>query len=93
MTNTGISRRTALATLGASAALASLPASAQARIEFKLGNAGGPTTISNKFNIALFEAFEKRTNGAVKTQIFAGTLGGEQRLLEGMSLGTLDYRQ
>lgn len=90
MTNTGISRRAALATLGASAALGSLSASAQARIEFKLGNAGGPTTISNKFNIALFEAFEKRTNGAVKTQIFAGTLGGEQRLLEGMSLGTLD---
>lgn len=87
---TTITRRATLAALGATAALGPVAASAQARMELKLGNAGGPTTISNKFNIALFEAVEKRTNGAIKTQIFAGTLGGEQRLLEGMSLGTLD---
>jgi len=87
-----ISRRGFAAGTAAAAALAALPAGAraQARIEFKYGNAGNAQTISNKFNERLFQVIEQRTNGGIKVQIFAGTLGGEQALLNGMALGTID---
>jgi TRAP-type C4-dicarboxylate transport system substrate-binding protein len=67
------------------------PAFAQdAKIAIKYGNAGNDQTLSNRFNAKLAKLVEERSGGTITTQIFAGTLGGEQRLIEGMSLGTLD---
>jgi TRAP-type transport system periplasmic protein len=85
-------RRNILAGAAAGGLIANAPgALAQGRtINLKFGNAGNPQTISNRFNVKLWEEVAKRTNGAIKVEIFAGTLGGEQRLLEGMALGTID---
>lgn len=85
-----LTRRTFTAGAAAAAALAPGLAQAQSGMEFKYGNAGNDQTISNKFNAKLAQVIEQRTNGAVKTKIFAGTLGGEKALIEGMSLGTID---
>ena len=64
---------------------------ALAQFDFPVGDiAGNAQTISNQFNVKLWEEVAKRTNGGIKVEIFAGTLGGEQRLLEGMALGTID---
>ena len=89
---TSINRRDLLAAGAAGGLAAYAPgALAQGRtVNLKFGNAGNIQTISNRFNVRLWEEVAKRTNGAVKTEIFAGTLGGEQRLLEGMALGTID---
>ena len=86
-----ITRRSALAGFGAAGALAGAgAASAQGKVELKYGNAGNEQTNSNRFNKKLFDLVSQRTNGTLTVQIFAGTLGGEQRLLEGMALGTID---
>lgn len=87
-----ITRRSFAAGTAAAAALATLPggARAQAGMQLKYGNAGALDTISNNFNKKLWQAVEQKTNGAIKTQIFAGTLGGEKALIEGMALGTID---
>lgn len=89
---THASRRTILGGLAATglAATATGAAAQNRTVNLKFGNAGNPQTISNRFNVKLWEAVSQRTGGAVKTEIFAGTLGGEQRLLEGMALGTID---
>jgi TRAP-type transport system periplasmic protein len=85
-------RRNILAAAAAGGLVANAPgALAQGRtINLKFGNAGNAQTISNRFNVKLWEEVAKRTNNAIKVEIFAGTLGGEQRLLEGMALGTID---
>ncbi len=85
-----ITRRAALGGLGAAGALVASRAGAQAKVELKYGNAGNEQTTSNRFNKKLFDLVAQRTNGSLTVQIFAGTLGGEQRLLEGMALGTID---
>ena len=87
-----VSRRSVLAsTAAAGVAGHGLAASAQGRVvNLKFGNAGNAQTISNQFNVKLWNEVAKRTNGGIKVEIFAGTLGGEQRLLEGMALGTID---
>ena len=59
-------------------------------VNLKYGNAGNAQTISNRFNQSSAEAVAQRTNNPIKVEIFAGTLGGEQRLIEGMALGTID---
>lgn len=89
---TSINRRNLLAAGAAGGLAAYAPgALAQGRtVNLKFGNAGNAQTISNRFNVKLWEEVAKRTNGAIKVEIFAGTLGGEQRLLEGMALGTID---
>lgn len=78
------------ASAAAVAAAAPFGASAQARFQLKYGNAGNAQTISNRFNQRLAEELARRTNNAVTMEIFAGTLGGEQRLIEGMALGLID---
>ena len=86
-----ITRRASLAGGGAAAALVGTRAGAQAKIELKYGNAGAEQTTSNRFNKKLFDTVAQRTGGSLAVQMFtAGTLGGEQRLLEGMALGTID---
>jgi TRAP-type C4-dicarboxylate transport system substrate-binding protein len=89
---TSINRRDLLAAGAAGGLAAYAPgALAQGRtVNLKFGNAGNPQTISNRFNVKLWEEVAKRTNNGIKVEIFAGTLGGEQRLLEGMALGTID---
>ncbi len=92
MTKLSISRRRLGAGLGAIAAASILPSrsDAQAVINLKYGNAGNAQTISNIFNQRFFQVLAERTNNAIRVEIFAGTLGGEQRLLESMALGTID---
>lgn len=90
---TRITRRTFAIGAGLAAAstlAAPLPLRAQGRIELKYGNAGNPQTLSNVFNAKLAETIAQRTNNGVGIQIFAGTLGNEQRLVEGMALGLID---
>ena len=89
---TTINRRNLLAAGAAGGLAAYAPgALAQGRtVNLKFGNAGNAQTISNQFNVKLWNEVAKRTNNAIKVEIFAGTLGGEQRLLEGMALGTID---
>ncbi len=65
-------------------------ASAQQTITLKYGNAGNAQTLSNRFNQRWSEVVAQRTNNTVRVQIFAGTLGGEQQLIESMALGTID---
>ncbi len=86
------SRRTLLGGLAATGlSTAATRAGAQGRtVTLKFGNAGNAQTISNRFNVKLWDVVSQRTNGSMKVEIFAGTLGGEQRLLEGMALGTID---
>ena len=73
------------------AAAALLPATlrAQAKITLRYGNAGNAQTLSNHFNAKLFDAVTAKTDGTLAFAIFAGTLGGEQKLLESMALGSL----
>jgi TRAP-type C4-dicarboxylate transport system substrate-binding protein len=89
LTRRGFGIAASAAALGAAAGVP-LPASAQARIALKYGNAGNAQTISNKFNALLAERLAAKSNGAITMEIFAGTLGGEQRLVEGMALGLID---
>jgi len=89
---TMITRRSFGADLAGAAGAAMLPrgAAAQAAINLKYGNAGNAQTLSNRFNQRLAEVVAQRTNNAIRIEIFAGTLGGEQRLIESMALGTID---
>lgn len=65
-------------------------AQAQSKIVLRYGNAGNAQTLSNTFNAKMFNEISAKTNGLVSANIFAGTLGGEQKLLESMALGSLD---
>lgn len=76
--------------LSAAAALAAGSARAQSKITLRYGNAGNATSLSNTFNAKLFADVTQKTNGALNFTIFAGTLGGEQKLIESMALGGLD---
>lgn len=74
----------------AGAALLPGAAGAQSKITLRYGNAGNAQSLSNTFNAKLFADVSAKTNGAVAFTMFAGTLGGEQKLLESMALGSLD---
>lgn len=63
---------------------------ARAATNLKYGNAGNIDTLSNRFNSKLAEVLEQRSDGELTMEIFAGTLGGEETLIQGMSLGTID---
>lgn len=87
------SRRTFLggmAGLAGSMALPGLASAAGKKIVLRYANAGAPTTLSNTFNAKLSETISARSNGQLSFEIFAGTLGGEQKLLDSMALGTID---
>ncbi|MBJ3776303.1 TRAP transporter substrate-binding protein [Acuticoccus mangrovi] len=87
-----ITRRTALAGLGALGAGALAPglARAQAPTILRYANAGAPTSISNQFNEKLSAALKAKTDDALSLEIFAGSLGGEQKLLNSLALGSVD---
>ncbi len=78
-----------LAALGG-ATMLSGAALAQQKIVLRYGNAGAPNTLSNTFHVKLSDVVSKKTNGAVSIEIFAGSLGGEQKLIDSMALGSLD---
>jgi TRAP-type transport system periplasmic protein len=84
-------RRSVLAGAGALAAASAFPLSAaRAQTILRYGNAGGPQTLSNTFNAKLSDTLSERTGGELSFEIFAGSLGGEQKLIESMALGSLD---
>lgn len=86
-----LTRRTMLQLAGAGAAALTLPAGmAHAATKLRYGNAGNPTSLSNVFNQKLSDAIAAKTGGELSMEIFAGSLGGEQKLLDSMSLGSLD---
>ncbi|WP_158971336.1 TRAP transporter substrate-binding protein [Chachezhania sediminis] len=85
-----ISRRGLLGGAAALAATVALPHRARAATIFRYGNAGGPQTVSNTFNLAFSNAMKDKTGGEISFEIFAGTLGGEKDLIESMALGSLD---
>ena len=87
-----LTRRTfaAAAAAGLAGSLFTGSARADAAITLRYANAGNATTLSNTFNAELFESVTKQTDGALAFKIFAGTLGGEKKLLESMALGGLD---
>ncbi|NBB84309.1 MAG: hypothetical protein GVY28_13005, partial [Alphaproteobacteria bacterium] len=58
---------------------------ARAATNLKYGNAGNIDTLSNRFNSKLAEVLEQRSDGELTMEIFAGTLGGEETLIQGMS--------
>lgn len=76
---------------GALGAASMLPfGAANAAVNLKYGNAGNIDTLSNRFNTKLAEELESRSGGELTMEIFAGTLGGEETLIQGMALGTID---
>ena len=86
-----LSRRNLLQLAGAGAAAMTLPAGmAHAATRLRYGNAGTETSLSNIFNKKLSDAMAAKTNGELSMEIFAGSLGGEQKLLDSMALGSLD---
>jgi TRAP-type C4-dicarboxylate transport system substrate-binding protein len=66
---------------------------AHAKVSLKCGSAANDQYVGVKFTRAWLEELKKRTNGEVEGTVFAGTLGGEQAMLEGMAVGTLDLYQ
>ena len=90
-----ITRRQVTQGAAAAAALAvtgGLPSigRAQEKITIKYANAGGEKSTAVVFAKQVFDEITKRTDGQVEFEVFAGTLGGEKTLLDGLALGTVD---
>jgi len=85
-------RRQALKALGAAAIVSQVGLSKPARAQVKLrySNASNAGYLANIVMTEFWEEVRKRTNGEIVCETFWGTLGGEQTLLNGVSLGTLD---
>ena len=85
-------RRQALKAIGAAAIVSQVGLSKPARAQVKLryANASNAGYLANIVMTEYWEEVRKRTNGEVVCEVFWGTLGGEQTLLNGVSLGTLD---
>lgn len=69
---------------------AMMPRLARANTVLRYGNSGVATSVSNTFNKKLSDTLAEKTSNALSFEIFAGSLGGEQKLLDSMSLGSLD---
>ena len=86
-------RRQAIKAIGAAAIVSqvglSKPAQAQA-VKLRYANASNAGYLANVVMTEYWQEVAKRTNGEVQAEVFWGTLGGEQTLLNGVSLGTLD---
>lgn len=87
-----ITRRNALKLAGSASLLLATPSilRASSPIKLRYGNAGNDTSLSNIFNKKLAEAVAAKSGGALSVEIFAGSLGGEQKLIESVQLGSLD---
>ncbi len=88
----GTTRRSFLGAMAGIAGATALPglAGAAGKTILRYANAGAPTTLSNTFNGKLSETLASKSGGALSFEIFAGTLGGEQKLLDSLALGTID---
>jgi len=86
-----LSRRTLLAGSAAAFAAATLSpgARAQGQLNFRYANASNEQNIANVWATNFFRKVEERTQGRVRTQMMLNA-GGEQTIVEGISLGTLD---
>lgn len=87
-----LTRRNFTGLAATAAGLAAIPTGswAQDKIVLRYGNAGNAQTLSNRFNQKLADTISEKTGGSLSMEIFAGTLGGEQQLIESMALGSLD---
>ena len=85
-------RRTALKVIGAAAIVSQVGLSKPARAQVKLryANASNAGYLANIVMQEFWDEVRKRTNGEIVCETFWGTLGGEQVLLNGVTLGTLD---
>jgi TRAP-type C4-dicarboxylate transport system substrate-binding protein len=85
-------RRQALKAIGSAAIVSQLGLSKPARAQVKLrySNASNAGYLANIVMTEYWEEVRKRSNGEIVCETFWGTLGGEQTLLNGVSLGTLD---
>jgi TRAP-type transport system periplasmic protein len=85
-------RREALKAIGAAAIVSQVGLSKPARAQVKLrySNASNAGYLANIVMQEYWEEVRKRSNGEIACETFWGTLGGEQTLLNGVSLGTLD---
>ena len=85
-------RRQALKAIGAAAIVSQVGLSKPARAQVKLrySNAANAGYLTNIVMTEYWEEVRKRSNGEIVCEVFWGTLGGEQTLLNGVSLGTLD---
>ncbi len=91
--NTSFTRRqVSQRALAAVAVAAGLPlrSHAQSKIKIKYANSGAAASTAVVFANKVFAEVTKRTNGEVEFDVFAGTLGGEKTLLDGLALGTID---
>jgi TRAP-type C4-dicarboxylate transport system substrate-binding protein len=85
-------RRQALKAIGAAAIVSQVGLSRPARAQVKLrySNASNAGYLANIVMTEYWEEVHMRSNGEIFCDVFWGTLGGEQTLLNGVSLGTLD---
>ena len=85
-------RRQALQALGAAAIVsqAGLSRPARAQVKLRYSNASNSGYLANIVMQEFWDEVRKRSNGEIVCETFWGTLGGEQTLLNGVSLGTLD---
>jgi TRAP-type transport system periplasmic protein len=85
-------RRQALKALGAAAIVsqAGLSRPARAQVKLRYSNASNAGYLANIVMQEFWDEVRKRTNGEIVCETFWGTLGGEQTLLNGVALGTLD---
>jgi TRAP-type transport system periplasmic protein len=87
-----ISRRCFLGGMTAAAGTMVMPhfTNAQKKTVLRYGNSGAATTLGNVFNQKLSDDLSGKTDGALSFEIFAGSMGGEQKLLDSLALGSLD---
>ena len=85
-------RRQVIKAIGAAAIVSQVGLSKPARAQVKLryANASNSGYLANIVMTEFWEEVRKRTNGEIVCETFWGTLGGEQTLLNGVTLGTLD---
>ena len=85
-------RREALKAISAAAIVSQVGLSrpAQAQVKLRYSNASNAGYLANIVMTEYWQEVAKRTNGEVQCEVFWGTLGGEQALLNSVSLGTLD---
>ena len=88
-------RQFGLGAIGAAAIVSQVGLSkpAKAKVSLKVGSAANEEYVGVKFTKLWLAEVSKRTGGEIDGQVFAGTLGGEQSILQATALGTLDVYQ
>lgn len=88
-------RQFGIGAIGAAAIVSQVGLSkpAKAKVSLKVGSAANDDYVGVKFTRNWLETVKQRTGGEVEGTVFAGTLGGEQSILQATALGTLDVYQ